>query len=142
MFALAGDPHARSFADPGGNPDVDGPCAAIVRDRESPGRALQRVFEIQLDLLLHVSALSRRARPRGAAPRPRLLSAAQATAKERVEEVGEGIRVAEHLAHLFFGHRAKTAAAGPAAVVDVPARRRTATGLSRAGLLVHAPVRA
>src|SRR5207253_5753934 len=71
------------------------------------------------------------------------LLAPHPAAEEGVEEIGEGVGIAEHLAHFFLGHRTE-AAAGRAAEVDVPAT----AGLSaepltsrRTALFVHAPVR-
>src|SRR2546428_161188 len=62
--------------------------------------------------------------------------------EERVEEVGEWIALAEHLAHLLFGHRPEATALA-AAEVDVPfaaAREARSGARARTGLLVHAPV--
>src|SRR5215467_3522258 len=143
MFALTSDPDARSLADTRGDPHVQRSCAAVVRDRKASGGAVQGVFERQFDLLLDVSSLPRRTGPRTASARAGLLGAAAHPAEERVEEIGERIGVAEHLAHLLFRHRAKSAAAsrsGAAAVIDVPAGRRSTAGCAGTGLFIHAPV--
>src|SRR5262245_56624323 len=57
VLTLAGDPDARALAHAGRDPDVHGPRAAVVRDREASGSAVQGVFEVQLDLLLDVASL-------------------------------------------------------------------------------------
>src|SRR5262249_41164235 len=61
-------------------------------------------------------------------------------AEERMEEIREGIGIAEHFPHLVFRHRPKSAARSAAAVVDIPAALRAAAGRG-ACLLVHPPVR-
>src|SRR6185503_18900196 len=96
-------------------------------------------------LLLDVaSGAGRRAagaRPARASPR---LVGSRAASEEGLKEIGERVRVSEHLAHLVFGHRAEAAALGAAAaVVDVPAAalaRIESLPAGGAGLLVLPPV--
>src|SRR5206468_4214489 len=121
------------------NTDFDGARVAVLLDRQPPGRAVIRILERELDFLLHVAPGARAARP--AAPPPRALAGA---AKERLEEVGKRVLVAEHLAHLIFGHRPEAAAlrAAAAAEMHVPAAelRRIEPGAAGAGLFVSPPV--
>src|SRR6185295_10775357 len=89
-------------------------------------------------LVLEIAPAPGRAAATASAPR---LAAAHA-AEEGVEEVGERIAVAEHLAHFFRRHRAE-AAAGRAAGVHVPRAALCLVARSAGagtGLLVHAPV--
>src|SRR5262249_34647214 len=127
------------FPDSGRNSDVDRTGMAVVLQREAPRRAVIRVFQPELDLVLNVAALSRGTAPAPARPSSRLLRTGPA--EERVEEFGERIGFTEHLAHFIFGHRPETAA-GLAAEVHVPGATLEARPLSRPGacLLVHPPV--
>src|SRR5204863_9118007 len=112
----------------------------VLFNREPARRALKRVLEAELELVLDVAALpgaARAARPPAAA---RILALARPS-EEGVEEIGERIGVAEHLAHLFRAHRAEAAAARRAAEIDVPRVAALEPAARRAaGLLVHAPV--
>src|SRR5262249_30717900 len=146
-FALARDTHARAVADARRNADVHGARVAVVLDRQPPHRAVIRVLEAELDLLFDVAAVARSAAA-CAARAPARVVAGRGAAEEGVEEVRERIGIAEHLAHLVLGHRAKSAGAArrgaAAAEVHVPraaAERtaRTAGCGTRAGLLVHPP---
>ncbi len=141
VFALAGDPDARTVADAGRDADVHVARLAVVRDRKTARRAAEGIFERQLDLLFDVAPLARRPAASAASPR-RPGARPLAAAEEGVEEIGERIGVSEHALHLFRRHRAESAAArssAAAAVFDVPARRRAG---ARPGLFVRAPVRA
>src|SRR5438309_1424331 len=86
VLALARDAHPRAFADARRDSHVDGPRVAVVLDREAAHRAVIRVFETELDLLLDVAALARAAP--AAAARPAAWLFAAAAAEERVEEIG------------------------------------------------------
>src|SRR5687767_10847553 len=105
MFSLTRDANARTVDNPGRNPHVDRPGVTIVCHCQPSRRALVRVFERQLELVLDVAAgpLTGAAcpRPAGAA----LEATATATAEEGREEVGERTGVPEHVLHLFLGHR-------------------------------------
>src|SRR6185295_6704382 len=134
----------------GGNPHIHCARLAIVLDREASLRAVIRVLEAEFQFLFDVAAGTAGAR---AARRPAAASrlfGLPAAAEEGFEEIGEGMRFAEHLAHLVFGHRAEAAlAAGAArsaaAEVDVPAAARLtrvepAWALTGAGSFVRLPV--
>src|SRR5581483_6247745 len=120
---------------------------SVLLQRQPARGAVIRVLQPELELVLHIASGARR---RAAAPRagaPSRLARRTRAAEERLEEIRERVRVAEHLPHLVFGHRAEAAAA--AARVDVPAaagelariEAAEAAGPGRgAGLLVCAPV--
>src|SRR5262245_46093799 len=100
---------------------------------------MHRLFQIQLDLVLHVAA-GLRARPR--TPTPCLLPAGAApTAEEGAEEIGErAVLASEHVGDFVFGHRSEAAAAGR--IGPLAAERATRRGLACAlRLLVLPPVR-
>src|SRR5258708_5913358 len=141
VLAFAGHPHARSVADARRNADVHRPRVTVVLDRQATHGAVVGVFESQLDLLLDVASGARCAAAAGAASAAaaRRVSS-EAAAEERVAEVGEGMLVAEHLAHLVFGHRAEAAALRSATEVHVPAGLiRIEPAALRPGLLVIPP---
>ena len=74
-FALAGGADARAVLDAGRNAHVDAARVAALLDRDPARRAVERLFERQLDRVLDVAALlvARRAprpRPRPAVARP------------------------------------------------------------------------
>src|SRR5207249_11737247 len=117
-FAFARHAHARAVGHARGNTDVHRPGVAILFDRQPPRRAVIRILERELDFLLHVAPGAGAARPAG--PPPSTLAGA---AKEGLEEIGKRVLVAEHLAHLVFGHRPEAAAlrAPAAAELHVPA---------------------
>src|SRR5687767_3786417 len=142
VLTLAGDANARSVANAGRNPHVYRADLAIVFERQPPRRAVERVVERQVELVLDVAAgpLTGACTPRPAAGT--LEASAAAPAKEGREEVRERAGVPEHLLHLFLGHR-PVAAARRTADVDVPLPgERTAGATGGAGLFVLAPVRA
>ena len=56
-FAFAGGAHARAVLDAGRNPHVDAARVAALLDRDPPRRAVKRLFERQLDLVLDVAPL-------------------------------------------------------------------------------------
>ncbi len=61
VFAFARDAHARAVADAGGNAHVDRARLAVVRHRQAARRAVIRVLEPELDLLLDVAPGARAA---------------------------------------------------------------------------------
>ena len=136
-FARHADPRAVVHAS--GDPHVHAACVAFVLDREAARRPVERVLERQFQVLLDVPA------PLGPCPaslagRP-ALGFRRAASEERMEEIREGILVAEDPPHLVFRHRPGSALA--AADVDGP--RAVAEGARPAlllRLLVLAPVRA
>src|SRR6266540_937267 len=142
-LALARNADARSVADAGRNADVDGARVTVVLDRQPAHRAVVRILEAELELLLHVAPGVGAPAGATARARPGFLTG-PAAAEERLKEIGERVRIAEHLAHLVFGHRAETAALrrAAAAEMDVPSRARLARieSRTRSSLLVHAPV--
>src|SRR5206468_6599028 len=95
-LTFAGHTNARSVGDAGRNPDIHGARVAILLDRQPLRRAVIRIFETELDFLLHVASGARAARSAAA---PAAGAVAACAAKERLEEVGEGMLVSEHLAH-------------------------------------------
>src|SRR5262245_54798972 len=100
LLALARHADARSFADARGDPDVDRARVAVVFDRKAQHLAVVGVLERQLDFLLEIAALARPARGARARPAaPGVVLAAHRSAEEGLEEIGEGVRVAEHLPH-------------------------------------------
>ena len=124
------DAHARAVADAGRNPHVDRARVAVVLDREAPHRAVIGVLEpSSISCSTSRPGCARAPRPR-AGPRVRRVAVGAAAPPKNVWKKSEnGCCVAEHLVHLFFGHRAEAAARRrrPAAEVDVPAaaaRRR------------------
>src|SRR5262245_4114172 len=147
LFTFAGHPYPRSLADSGRNPDVDRTSVAVVLDREPHHLAAVGVLERQLDLLLDIAPLARTALAAPTRPAPSgVVLAAHRAAEERLEEIGERVRVSEHLAHFVFGHRAEAALAAarpscaPVELARVESLESGAAG--GAGLLVGAPVRA
>src|SRR5690242_3871336 len=108
-------------------------------ERETPGRAVIRVLEGQLDFVFDVASWSRAAAATRAAA-CRGFAFAESAAEERGEEVGEGVLIAEHLLHFFLRHRAE--AALPAARVDVPLTCKRVRAARALRLFVGAPVRA
>src|SRR5687767_6668348 len=105
--------------------------------RQPPRGAVVGVFERQLDLMLDVASLTLpRSSPRGAR---------SFAAEEGGEEVGEGVRITEHLLHFLLRHRAEAAARTRAAArptcVDVPLPAGKWVGFATClGLLVGAPI--
>src|SRR5580765_1938438 len=95
VLAFAADAHAGSFTDAGRNPHVNRASLSVVCHRQASHRAVVCVFEIQLQLVLHVPALPRRPPARAAASLAS--SRAGLTSKKCMKEIGEWIRVAEHL---------------------------------------------
>ena len=93
-FPFTADPHARAFGDTWGNPHFDGSLLAVsLPNREALHRALERILEVQLDLVLHVppGTIARRTGP---APGLACLTAAEEGAKE----IGErAVFTAEHV---------------------------------------------
>ena len=113
--AFAGDAHARSIRDAGGNAHLDGAGMPVVTQLQALHAAANRVFEIELERMLDVLALAG-PRPRASAARAGRFLRAHA-AEERLEEVGEravAAAAAEHLRHFFFRHRAEAAGAARA----------------------------
>src|SRR5215204_5316781 len=115
---------------------------AVLRQRQTLRGAVVRVLERQLDLVLDVAArtLANAASRAGSCTGARTTASHAAAAEERGEEIGEGVRVAEQLLHFFLRHRAEAAASAGAANIEA-APERSAAWL-RAGLFVHAPIRA
>ena len=112
----------------------------VVLDGEAPRGAAVGVFEIQIDFLLDVATGARGAAAAAAGAPAGGFLFTRSAAEERMEEIGEGIGLAEHFAHFFFGHRAVAAAARRlTAEVGAPAAGSGATG-RRTGLLVLSPV--
>src|SRR5437763_3164001 len=147
MLAFAGHAYARAFTDARRNANVDCARVSVELDRQTPRSSAIRIFERQIDRLLDVAPLPR---ARGAA---RAAGAASGfaffTAREkRAEEIGEGVFVAEQVAHLFSRHGAiaGTLTGAAPAEIDGPAagvERRSAAGCAARALrlLVHPPVR-
>src|SRR5206468_9607712 len=103
-------------------------------DRQAPRRAVVRILETELDFLLHVASGAGTAR--STAPAAACALAAGA-AKKRLEEVRERLLLAEHLAHLVFGHRAEPAALRSASAAELT---RVEPGTAGACLFVRPPV--
>ena len=67
-FPFAGGADPRAVLDAGGDPHVDAAGVAALLDRDAAGRAVERFFERELDLVLDVAPLLRpRRRGRGRA---------------------------------------------------------------------------
>ena len=148
MLASAGHAYPRALTDARRNANVDRARVSVELDRQAPRRSAIRILERQIDRLLDVAPLPRArgaARAAGAASGFALFTARE----KRAEEIGEGVFVAEQVAHLFSGHGAIAGAltgAAPAAEIDAPAagvERRSAAGCAARTLrlLVHPPVR-
>src|SRR3954471_4810657 len=144
-LTLAGHADARSFSHSRGNSHVHGSRVAVVLDRKAPHGAAIGVFQREVDGLLHVASVAAALTAGPAAAAARCFVLGRFAGKERSEEVGERILVAEQISHLISGHGAITAAlsaaevAGPLAGVKGGTAWCGAAGALR--LLVHLPVR-
>ena len=105
-LAFATDADPRAFRHAGRNTDFDVSQLAVVANPQALHAAVQRAFQVQLELVLDVSTLPIARRSRPCSPALRRL----ATTKERAEEIGERtVVLTEHVRHFFFGHRAEAA---------------------------------
>src|SRR5207253_3131492 len=112
------------FADARRYTDVDRARLAVVLDREAAHRAVEGVFERELQFVFDVAA-----RPRGAGSRATraalALAALPAAAEKRLEEIGERVRAAEHVVQVVLSDRPVAAAlAGVEAAAERPAGLR------------------
>src|SRR5687767_14752282 len=116
----------------------------VMFQRQPARDAVIGLIEREFDLVLHVAslALPDTSARSGAARAARSGAAKPAAAsEERREEVGEGVRVSEHLLHFFLCHGAEAALRTATSTAEIHVVTGERVGASvRLRLLVHAPV--
>src|SRR5438552_18161608 len=91
VFALARNTDARSIAHAGRDPDIHSSRVAVVGNREPTRGAVQRVLEIQFDLLFDVPSLAWCAGASAAPARASLGAGARAAAEKGMEDIRKRI---------------------------------------------------